>query len=54
MNSTDPVEHERLYNEIRDIEHAGDEITNKTYAQLNKSFITPFDTGRYSRANSAY
>jgi uncharacterized protein len=43
MNSTDPVEHERLYNEIRDIEHTGDEITNKTYAQLNKSFITPFD-----------
>jgi uncharacterized protein len=43
MSSTDPQEHERLYNEIRDIEHAGDEITNKTYEQLNKSFITPFD-----------
>ena len=36
-------EHERHYKEIRDIEHIGDEITNKTYDQLNKSFITPFD-----------
>jgi uncharacterized protein len=43
MNSTEPEEHERLHNLIRDIEHAGDEITNKTYEQLNKSFITPFD-----------
>ena len=25
------------------MEHIGDEITNKTYEQLNKSFITPFD-----------
>jgi uncharacterized protein Yka (UPF0111/DUF47 family) len=25
------------------VEHIGDEITNKTYEQLNKSFITPFD-----------
>ncbi len=36
-------EHERVYKEIRDVEHAGDSITNKTYVQLNKSFITPFD-----------
>jgi predicted phosphate transport protein (TIGR00153 family) len=43
MASTDPTEHERLYREIRDVEHIGDEITNKTYEQLNKSFITPFD-----------
>jgi predicted phosphate transport protein (TIGR00153 family) len=35
--------HERLYKDIRDIEHIGDDITNKTYEQLNKSFITPFD-----------
>jgi hypothetical protein len=41
--SSDTNEHERLYKEIRDIEHIGDEITNKTYEQLNKSFITPFD-----------
>jgi uncharacterized protein len=43
LTSSDSGEHERLYKEIRDIEHIGDEITNKTYEQLNKSFITPFD-----------
>lgn len=43
VSTTDPVDHERLYKEIRDVEHIGDEITNKTYEQLNKSFITPFD-----------
>jgi uncharacterized protein len=43
MASSDPEQHEKLYKEIRDVEHIGDEITNKTYEQLNKSFITPFD-----------
>jgi predicted phosphate transport protein (TIGR00153 family) len=43
MSSTDICEHERINKEIKEIEHAGDEITDKTYAQLNKSFITPFD-----------
>jgi hypothetical protein len=43
MASNDPSDHERLYKEIRDVEHTGDEITNRTYEQLNKSFITPFD-----------
>jgi uncharacterized protein len=43
LASSDISEHERLYKEIKDIEHIGDEITNKTYEQLNKSFITPFD-----------
>lgn len=43
MSSTSADEHERIYKEIRDIEHIGDEITNKAYEQLNKSFITPFD-----------
>jgi len=41
--STDHADHERLYKEIKEVEHKGDEITNKTYEQLNKSFITPFD-----------
>ena len=36
-------DHERIHKEIKDIEHIGDEITDKTYQQLNKSFITPFD-----------
>jgi predicted phosphate transport protein (TIGR00153 family) len=43
MASTETNDHERFHNEIRDIEHIGDEITTKTYEQLNKSFITPFD-----------
>jgi uncharacterized protein len=43
LASTQIGDHERLYKDIRDVEHIGDEITNKTYEQLNKSFITPFD-----------
>ena len=43
LASSDVSEHDRLHKKIRDIEHIGDEITNKTYEQLNKSFITPFD-----------
>jgi predicted phosphate transport protein (TIGR00153 family) len=43
MASSDSEQHEKLYKDIRDVEHIGDEITNKTYEQLNKSFITPFD-----------
>ena len=43
LSKTDIEEHEKLYKKIRDVEHIGDEITLKTYEQLNKSFITPFD-----------
>jgi predicted phosphate transport protein (TIGR00153 family) len=43
MSSTEIEEHERINKEIKDIEHIGDMITDKTYIQLNKSFITPFD-----------
>ena len=43
MSSSDPKDHERLHKEIKEVEHIGDEITNTTYAQLNSSFITPFD-----------
>jgi uncharacterized protein len=43
MGSTEFGEFERIYKEIRDVEHIGDEITDNTYEQLNKSFITPFD-----------
>jgi len=43
MASSEFEDHERINKEIRDVEHIGDEITNKTYVQLNKSFITPFD-----------
>ena len=43
LDTNEIEEHERLYKEIRDVEHIGDEITIRTYEQLNKSFITPFD-----------
>ncbi|MCE5346559.1 MAG: DUF47 family protein [Bacteroidales bacterium] len=36
-------EHEKLFKEIKDVEHIGDDLTNEIYDQLNKSFITPFD-----------
>lgn len=43
LSSSEIEEHERIYREIKDVEHKGDQITDKTYQQLNKSFITPFD-----------
>ncbi|MGB8491983.1 MAG: DUF47 family protein [Bacteroidales bacterium] len=43
MSASDIEEHERIFSIIKDVEHHGDDITNKTYLQLNKSFITPFD-----------
>jgi uncharacterized protein len=43
MASEGIEEHERINKEIKEVEHIGDEITDKTYIQLNKSFITPFD-----------
>jgi uncharacterized protein len=43
MATTEISDHERIHKEIKDVEHIGDEITNATYIQLNKSFITPFD-----------
>ncbi len=43
MATQDIAEHERLNKEIKDLEHIGDGITDSTYEQLNKSFITPFD-----------
>ncbi len=41
--STNSEDFERFNKEIKDVEHIGDEITDKTFQQLNKSFITPFD-----------
>jgi predicted phosphate transport protein (TIGR00153 family) len=32
-----------LRNEIKNLEHTGDEITHKIFEELNSSFITPFD-----------
>jgi len=43
LTSDDTEFHEEIYKEIKAVEHIGDEITDKMYEQLNKSFITPFD-----------
>jgi len=43
LSSTDPEYHEKIHKEIKNVEHVGDEITDKMYQHLNKSFITPFD-----------
>jgi uncharacterized protein len=43
MDSSDQEQHERINKEIKEVEHIGDLITDKTYQALNKSFITPFD-----------
>jgi uncharacterized protein len=43
MSSTDPEVHEKLHKDIKEVEHIGDMITDKSFQALNKSFITPFD-----------
>jgi predicted phosphate transport protein (TIGR00153 family) len=43
VSTDNKKDHENIYKEIKDVEHIGDQITNTTYIQLNKSFITPFD-----------
>ena len=43
MLSSEIADFERIHKEIVAVEHIGDEITDKIYFQLNKSFITPFD-----------
>jgi predicted phosphate transport protein (TIGR00153 family) len=43
MSCTEQKDHEKIHKQIKEVEHIGDEITDKTYQQLNKSFITPFD-----------
>lgn len=44
LMSTEGLENqEKIIKQIKEYELIGDEITDKTYEQLNKSFITPFD-----------
>lgn len=43
LSFSETEDHEKIYKDIKDVEHIGDEITDKMYQQLNKSFITPFD-----------
>jgi predicted phosphate transport protein (TIGR00153 family) len=39
----DPVNLESKVGAIKDVEHAGDQITHETMEKLNKTFITPID-----------
>ncbi|MGI6339959.1 MAG: DUF47 domain-containing protein [Bacteroidales bacterium] len=43
LSTTDPSQHESFHKEIKEKEKYGDTVTDQTYNQLNKSFITPFD-----------
>ncbi len=43
LSSSETEIHEIINKEIKNVEHIGDQITDKTYEQLNRSFITPFD-----------
>ena len=37
------ADHEKIVNRIHDFEHQGDMITHKIFAELNATFVTPFD-----------
>jgi predicted phosphate transport protein (TIGR00153 family) len=43
MKTDDPDKRDSCIKRIKELESIGDEITDSTYEQLNKSFITPFD-----------
>jgi uncharacterized protein len=43
LSGTDPDVHDKIHKEVKEVEHIGDEITDKIFQLLNKSFITPFD-----------
>jgi predicted phosphate transport protein (TIGR00153 family) len=38
-----PAERELMVKQMKDLEHNGDSITHKIFAELNKTFVTPFD-----------
>ncbi|HJJ48157.1 MAG TPA: DUF47 family protein [Methanocorpusculum sp.] len=41
------------YRQMKEIEHKGDTITHKTFDELNRTFITPFEPEEISRLASA-
>jgi uncharacterized protein len=43
LSGTDPDVHDKIHKDVKVVEHIGDEITDKIFQLLNKSFITPFD-----------
>ncbi|HEY9167772.1 MAG TPA: DUF47 family protein [Candidatus Kryptonia bacterium] len=40
---SDAVQTQALVKEIEDLEHQADEVTHNIFAELNKTFVTPFD-----------
>jgi uncharacterized protein len=40
---SDPVQTKALVDEIEDLEHQADEVTHRIFAELNATFVTPFD-----------
>ncbi len=43
INSNDPSLRADYTRRLKDLEHAGDEITHKIFTELSSNFITPFD-----------
>lgn len=43
VNETNSSSRQELVNQIRDVEHIGDDITRSLLLELNGTFITPFD-----------
>ena len=43
VNTEDLTARKRLFKDIEDLEHVGDEITHQIHLELSKNFITPFD-----------
>ncbi len=40
---SDPIQTKALVDEIEDLEHQADEVTHRIFAELNATFVTPFD-----------
>lgn len=40
---SDPIQTKALVDEIEDLEHQADEVTHNVFAELNATFVTPFD-----------
>ncbi len=43
LMGADPAQTRELVSEIEDLEHQADEVTHKIFAELNATFVTPFD-----------
>ena len=43
LPAASPLERESIVRKINDVEHDGDSIAHKIFAELNATFVTPFD-----------